>query len=113
MNWEFSGSNHRSNFYPVCWRDAGGAFSANADFAPSTQTADRRYLASRADRLPWLFVSEGGQPLTRQSVNYLVASAAARAALPSIGHTCCGIPVVSTLPTVGTICGLFRTVDQR
>jgi integrase len=113
MNWEFSGSNHRSNFYPVCWRDAGGAFSANADFAPSTQTADRRYLASRADRLPWLFVSEGGQPLTRQSVNYLVASAAARAALPSIWphmlrHSC-GF----YLPTVGTICGLFRTVDQR
>jgi site-specific recombinase XerD len=31
---------------------------------------------------PWLFISERGQPLTRQSVNYLVAEAAARAGLP-------------------------------
>ena len=31
----------------------------------------KRYLATRTDGLPWLFVSERGQPLTRQSVNYL------------------------------------------
>lgn len=46
--------------------------------------AIKRYLATRADRLPWLFVSERGQPLTRQSVNYLVAAAAARAGLPHV-----------------------------
>ncbi|MBF0374934.1 MAG: tyrosine-type recombinase/integrase [Alphaproteobacteria bacterium] len=45
--------------------------------------AIKRYLATRADRLPWLFVSERGQPLTRQSVNYLIATAAGRAGL---GH---------------------------
>jgi site-specific recombinase XerD len=44
----------------------------------------KRYLATRTDKLPWLFISERGQPLTRQSVNYLVASAAARAGLPSV-----------------------------
>ena len=33
------------------------------------------YLGSRTDALPWLFVSERRQPLTRQSVNYLVARA--------------------------------------
>jgi integrase len=46
--------------------------------------AIKRYLASRADALPWLFLSERGQPLTRQSVNYILAAAAARAGLPSV-----------------------------
>ena len=46
--------------------------------------AVRRYLATRRDALPWLFVSERGQPLTRQSVNYLVATAAKRANLPPV-----------------------------
>ena len=31
--------------------------------------AIKRYLALRGDALPWLFVSERGQPFTRQSVN--------------------------------------------
>jgi site-specific recombinase XerD len=46
--------------------------------------AVKRYLATRTDKLPWLFVSEHGQPLTRQSVDYLVAGAAARAGLPPV-----------------------------
>ena len=46
--------------------------------------AIKRYLATRTDKLPWLFLSERGQPLTRQSVNYLVAGAAARAGLASV-----------------------------
>jgi integrase len=29
--------------------------------------AIRRYLATREDRLPWLFISERGQPLTRRA----------------------------------------------
>ena len=45
--------------------------------------AIRRYLASRDDQLPWLFVSERGAPLTRFAVNYLVAEAGKRA---SLGH---------------------------
>jgi type 1 fimbriae regulatory protein FimB len=44
----------------------------------------KRYLAGRGDALPWLFISERGQPLTRQSVNYLVAAAATRAGLPPV-----------------------------
>jgi type 1 fimbriae regulatory protein FimB len=44
----------------------------------------KRYLATRMDKLPWLFLSERGQPLTRQSVNYLVSGAAARAGLPPV-----------------------------
>src|SRR3982751_2894785 len=35
--------------------------------------AIKRYLAARLDRLPWLFVSERRQSMTRQSVNYLIA----------------------------------------
>ncbi len=55
--------------------------------------AVKRYLATRTDKLPWLFISERGQPLTRQSINYLVASAAARAGLPPmwphmLRHSC-------------------------
>jgi site-specific recombinase XerD len=55
--------------------------------------AIKRYLATRSDRLPWLFVSERAQALTRQSVNYLVAAAATRAGLPPahphmLRHSC-------------------------
>jgi len=46
--------------------------------------AIKRYMASRSDALPWLFISERGQPLTRQSVNYLLAEAAARAGMPQV-----------------------------
>lgn len=46
--------------------------------------AIKRYLTSRSDGLPWLFVSERDQPLTRQSVNYLIATASERAGLPHI-----------------------------
>jgi type 1 fimbriae regulatory protein FimB len=44
----------------------------------------RRYLATRRDALPWLFLSERGQPLTRQSVNYLIKAAAIRAGVAPV-----------------------------
>lgn len=46
--------------------------------------AIKRYLATRSDRLPWLFISERRLSLTRQSVNYLIAIAATRAGLPRV-----------------------------
>ncbi len=46
--------------------------------------AIKRYLKSRIDSLPWLFVSERGQPFSRQSVNYLVGSAAKRCRLNNV-----------------------------
>ena len=46
--------------------------------------AIKRYLAARTDSLPWLFLSERGQPLTRQSVNYILGAAAVRARLPAV-----------------------------
>ena len=55
--------------------------------------AIKRYLHTRHDALPWLFVSERGQPMTRQSVNYLIRAAARRAGLAALHphmlrHTC-------------------------
>ena len=45
--------------------------------------AIKRYLATRIDKLPWLFVSERGLPMTRQAVNYLIGEAGQRA---NLGH---------------------------
>src|SRR5262249_44937769 len=55
--------------------------------------AIKRYLATREDKLPWLFVSERGQPMTRQAVNYLIGAAAKVAGLKNVhphtlGHSC-------------------------
>jgi type 1 fimbriae regulatory protein FimB len=46
--------------------------------------AIRRYLATRADALPWLFLSERAHPLTRQAVNDLLAVAAKAAGLAPV-----------------------------
>jgi type 1 fimbriae regulatory protein FimB len=46
--------------------------------------AIKRYLARRSDRLPWLFLSERGQPLTRHAVNYLVRVAGQQAGLAEV-----------------------------
>ncbi len=46
--------------------------------------AVERYLATRTDRLPWLFLSERGQPLTRSSVQYLVRVAGESAGLQGV-----------------------------
>lgn len=53
----------------------------------------RRWLAKRNDALPWLFISERQQPLTRQAVNYIVATAGDRAGLGHVNphmlrHSC-------------------------
>lgn len=46
--------------------------------------AIKRYLRTRTDSLPWLFVSQRGQPFSRQSVNYLVNGAAKRSGLDNV-----------------------------
>jgi integrase len=61
-----------------------GGLSVEQPVAGDEVRAIRRHLATRTDALPWLFVSERGQPLTRQAVNYLVAAAAARAGLAGV-----------------------------
>ena len=46
--------------------------------------AIKRYLATRDDHLPWLFISERKQQLERTSVFYLVRTAAAQAGLRNV-----------------------------
>ena len=53
----------------------------------------RRYLASRKDRLPWLFINERNQPLSRHQVNYIIARSAKDAGIPHVNphmlrHSC-------------------------
>ena len=61
-----------------------GGLSVEQPVASDELRAVKRHLAVRTDTLPWLFVSERGQPLTRQSVNYLIGAAAGRASLPDV-----------------------------
>lgn len=61
-----------------------GGLSVEQPIAGDELRAVKRYLATRSDALPWLFLSERGQPMTRQAVNYLIAAAAERAGLPSV-----------------------------
>ena len=55
--------------------------------------AIKHYLRTRHDALPWLFLSERGQPMTRQSVNYLIGALPGVADSVRLIPTCCGIPV--------------------
>jgi integrase len=88
-----------------------GGLSVEQPIVGDELRAIRRYLGTRADALPWLFVSERDQPLTRQAVNYLVAAAAARAGLPGVHpHTLrhsCGF----ALADKGTTCDSSRTTS--
>jgi type 1 fimbriae regulatory protein FimB len=59
------------------------SLSVEQPIAGDELRAIRRYLATRTDKLPWLFLSERGQPMTRQAVNYIVARAGEDAGL---GH---------------------------
>src|SRR6202795_4228370 len=51
------------------------SLSVEQPIAGDELRAIKRYLATRADKLPWLFVSERRQPMTRQAVNYLIGAA--------------------------------------
>jgi type 1 fimbriae regulatory protein FimB len=58
-----------------------GSLSVEHPIAGDELRAIKRYLATREDRLPWLFISEREHQLTRQAVNYLVRLAGERAGL--------------------------------
>ena len=49
------------------------SLSVEQPIAGDELRAIKRYLATRNDKLPWLFVSERGQPITRGAVNYLIS----------------------------------------
>ena len=59
------------------------SLSTQQPIAGDELRAIKRYLATREDKLPWVFISERGQPLTRQAVNYIIREAGNRARL---GH---------------------------
>jgi type 1 fimbriae regulatory protein FimB len=61
-----------------------GSLSVEQPIAGDELRAIKRYLATREDKLPWLFVSERGQPMTRQAVNYLIREAAERAGITNV-----------------------------
>jgi site-specific recombinase XerD len=60
-----------------------GSLSTQQPVAGDTLRALKRYLATRKDDQPWLFVSERKMQLTRQAVAYITAEAGKRAKL---GH---------------------------
>ncbi len=49
------------------------SLSVEQPIAGDELRAIKRYLAMRTDKLPWLFISERGQRMTRQSVNLAAA----------------------------------------
>ncbi len=57
------------------------SLSTEQPLAGDELRAIKRYLATREDKLPWLFLSERGQPMTRQAAHYLIREAGARAGL--------------------------------
>ncbi len=70
-----------------------GRLSVQQPIAGDELCAIRRYPAARQGDLPCLFLSEHGQPLTRQAVSYLVGLAARPARLPgahphTLRHSC-------------------------
>src|ERR1700674_1148358 len=51
------------------------SLSVEQPIAGDELRAIKRYLATRTDKLPWLFVSERGQPFTRSAVDYMLSVA--------------------------------------
>ena len=70
-----------------------GGLSVEHPIGGDELRAIRRWLAQRDNALPWLFISERNQPMTRQSVSYLIGSTALRAGIGRINphmlrHSC-------------------------
>lgn len=60
-----------------------GSLSTEHPLTGDELRAIRSVIKSNASKLPWLFLSERGAPMTRQNVNVLISNAARRAGL---GH---------------------------
>src|SRR6476661_2026391 len=60
------------------------SLSVEQPIAGDELRAIKRYLATRTDKLPWLFISERGQPMTRSAVNYLMRVAGEVAGLKNV-----------------------------
>jgi integrase-like protein len=70
------------------------SLSVEQPIAGDELRALKRFLATREDNLPWLFISERQAQLTRQAVNYIVRVAGETARLgrdwPHMLHHSCG-----------------------
>ncbi len=60
-----------------------GSLDSQQPLAGDELRALKRYLATREDHLPWLFVSERGCQMVRRAVGFMIAAASKRAGL---GH---------------------------
>ena len=60
------------------------SLSVEQPIAGDELRAIRRYLKQRDDHLPWLFISERRQPLTRQTVNYIISRSGKLASLGDV-----------------------------
>ncbi len=58
-----------------------GSLDSQQPLAGDELRALKRYLATREDHLPWLFVSERGCQMVRRAVNHMIAAAGKRAGL--------------------------------
>ncbi len=63
---------------------AKGSLDTEQPLAGDELRALKRYLASREDKLPWLFVSERGCQMVRRAVNHMIAAAGQRAGLGNV-----------------------------
>lgn len=88
------------------------SLSVEQPIAGDELRAIKRYLAARTDKLPWLFVSERRQPMTRQAVNYLIRIAGESASLknvhPHMLRHSCGYYLANTAES---ICARCRTIS--
>jgi Phage integrase family len=66
---------------PACGWPVKNSLSVEQPMAGDELRAIKRYLATRTDNLPWLFVSERQAQLTRQAVNYIARLAGHKAKL--------------------------------
>jgi type 1 fimbriae regulatory protein FimB len=60
-----------------------GSLAVEHPIAGDELRAIKRFLTTRDDKLPWLFVSERGTQLTRPTVNYLIGAMTRDAGLPN------------------------------
>jgi site-specific recombinase XerD len=76
------------------------SLSVEQPIAGDELRAIKRYLALRTDKLPWLFLSERRQPMTRSAVNYLIGVAGESAGLknvhPHVLRHSCGYYLANT-----------------
>jgi integrase len=79
------------------------SLSVEQPIAGDELRAIKRYLASREDKLPWLFISERQAQLTRQAVNYIIRVAGETAKLgrvwPHMLRHSCGYYLADKAPT--------------